>query len=211
MAKINDILATERDRKEKEKFATVHLYKTGSFYTAYDWSAWLIAVISYTDKVRMATRDRRPLVVTRIQLVSDKRTFCRVGFPFKSIEKFAPERSNFNGEDNSHVTFDVPLPQPADGTEVSFERLQEAVDKWTESLPIKPPKEESDDTPKPKATGKKPATNATSTSPAQPAQAAAPVGGGLIQQIINYPLSERTPMENIEFIQRLKQQIAQIL
>lgn len=209
MAKIVDILTLERDRKEKEKFATVHMYKTGSFYTAYDWSAWLIAVISYTDKVRMATRDRRPLAVTRIKLVTDETTFCKVGFPFKSIEKFVPERTNFNAEDNSHITFDVPLPQPQDGSEVTFERLQEAVDKWTATIPIKEPKDKGDDKPKPKADKK---TTTTNPTPAQPEAApATPAGDGLIQQILKYPLSERTPMDNYAFIQRLKQQITQIL
>ena len=39
MAKIVDILNTERDRQKAEQFNVVHMYKTGQFYTAYDWSA----------------------------------------------------------------------------------------------------------------------------------------------------------------------------
>ena len=209
MAKINDILQTERNRQTKESFAVVHLYKTGSFYTAYDWSAWIIAVLSYTDKVRMATKDRRPLAVTRIKLATDDTTFCKVGFPFKSIEKFVPERSNFNAEDDSHITFSIPIPQPTDGSEISFERMQEAVDKWTETFPIKPHKSEQNEDsqqPKPKTNG----NPSRKTAPA-PVQTDIPAGGGLIQQIMTYPLSERTPMENISFIQHLKQQIAHIL
>ena len=52
------------------------------------------------------------------------------------------------------------------------------------------------------------ATPATTTT-----NAPAPTnqGGGLIQQILAYPLSDSTPMENIAFIQRLKQQITAIL
>ena len=50
MAKIADILATEHDRSDMLQWNVVHMYKTGQFYTAYDYSAWLISVISYTDK-----------------------------------------------------------------------------------------------------------------------------------------------------------------
>lgn len=91
MAKIVEILETERKRPTAADFDVVHMYKTGQFYTAYDWSAWIISVISYTDAVRMQTKDRHPLAVTRIKIATSEQTFCKVGFPFKSIEKFCPK------------------------------------------------------------------------------------------------------------------------
>ena len=39
MAKIVDILETERKRPTAQDWDVVHMYKTGQFYTAYDWSA----------------------------------------------------------------------------------------------------------------------------------------------------------------------------
>ena len=87
MGKIIDILEAERKRPTAADFDVVHMYKTGQFYTAYDWSAWIISVISYTDAVRMQTKDRHPLAVTRIKIATSEQTFCKVGFPFKSIEK----------------------------------------------------------------------------------------------------------------------------
>ena len=44
MAKIVEILKTERKRPTAADFNIVHMYKTGQFYTAYDWSAWIIHV-----------------------------------------------------------------------------------------------------------------------------------------------------------------------
>lgn len=38
MGKIIDILETERKRPTAADFDVVHMYKTGQFYTAYDWS-----------------------------------------------------------------------------------------------------------------------------------------------------------------------------
>ena len=218
MGKIVEILEAERKRPTAADFDVVHMYKTGQFYTAYDWSAWIISVISYTDAVRMTTKDRHPLAVTRIKIATSEQTFCKVGFPFKSIEKFCPNRQGFDGIENDHITFRIPLPQPADGTEITFDRLSEAVDKWTETFEIKPPKRTQEEMKQIKAQRKaeKAAADAAATTPATTTTTHAPAaptnqGGGLIQQILAYPLSDSTPMENYAFIQRLKQQITSIL
>lgn len=216
MAKIVEILETERKRPTAQDWDVVHMYKTGQFYTAYDWSAWIISVISYTDAVRMQTKDRHPLAVTRIKIATSEQTFCKVGFPFKSIEKFCPNRQDFEGVENDHITFRIPFPQPTDGSEVTFDRIREAVDKWTETFEIKPPKRTQEEMKQIKAQRKAEQANAgTTTAPVTNAstQQPAPQGmqGGLIQQILSYPLSERTPMENYAFIQQLKQQITSIL
>ena len=215
MAKIVEILETERKRPTAADFDVVHMYKTGQFYTAYDWSAWIISVISYTDAVRMQTKDRHPLAVTRIKIATSEQTFCKVGFPFKSIEKFCPNRQGFDGIENNHITFRIPLPQPQDGTEITFDRLSEAVDKWTETFEIKPPKRTQEEMKQIKAQRKAETTSENAPAPAPtsaPAnQSEKRLNGGLIQQILAYPLTDRTPMENYAFIQRLKQQITAIL
>ena len=215
MGKIIDILETERKRPTAADFDVVHMYKTGQFYTAYDWSAWIISVISYTDAVRMQTKDRHPLAVTRIKIATSEQTFCKVGFPFKSIEKFCPNRQGFDGVENDHITFRIPLPQPQDGTEITFDRLSEAVDKWTETFDIKPPKRTQEEMKQIKAQRKAETTAENAPAPAPtsaPAnQSEKRLNGGLIQQILAYPLTDRTPMENYAFIQSLKQQITAIL
>ena len=215
MAKIIDILKTERDRQTTDAFNVVHMYKTGQFYTAYDWSAWIISVISYTDAVRNQTKDRHPLTVTRIKMATSDTTFCKVGFPFKSIEKFCPLRQDFEGVENDHITFRIPLPEPTDNSEITFERLRDAVDKWTESHEIKPPKRTKEEMEQIKAERK--AGNSENnistqaTTKDSSAKTANTQGGGLIQQILAYQLADSTPMDNIAFIQRLKQQITAIL
>lgn len=65
MAKLADILFIERERKEKERWNEIHLFTTGGFYSAYEWSAWLTSVISYNDEVRKQSKDRMPLAVSR--------------------------------------------------------------------------------------------------------------------------------------------------
>ena len=103
MANLADILQQERDRDTVDKWGIIHLYKTGSFYSAYEWSAWLIAVITFNDQVRMQTKDRKPIAVTHIPMANSDDTFCRVGFPLKSIEKYIPTRLNYEAEDDKHL------------------------------------------------------------------------------------------------------------
>ena len=214
MAKLVDILQVEKDRQEEATWAVVHLYKTGSFYSAYEWSAWLIAVITFNDEVRMATKDRKPIAVTRIPMANSEETFCRVGFPLKSIEKYIPTRLNYEAEDDKHLVITVALPKPKDGSEVTYERLEEAVAKWKEAQPMKQPKDKKDsdpqeDTDRQPKQGKPKRTLLSLIQEAQQQQA--PSQGGIIMQIMSYQLSQHTPAENYEFIQRLQQQIASIL
>ena len=214
MAKLADILQQERDRDTADKWGLIHLYKTGSFYSAYEWSAWLIAVITFNDEVRMQTKDRKPIAVTRIPMAKSDETFCRVGFPLKSIEKYIPTRLNYEAEDDKHIIITVALPKPQDGSEITYERLAEAVTKWKEAQPLKQPKNKKDsdpqeDTDRQPAQGKQKRTLMSLIQEAQQQQA--PSQGGLIMQIMSYQLSQHTPAENYEFIQRLQQQIASIL
>jgi len=214
MAKLVDILQQERERDTSDKWGVIHLYKTGSFYSAYEWSAWLIAVITFNDEVRMATKDRKPIAVTRIPMANSDETFCRVGFPLKSIEKYIPTRLNYEAEDDKHIVITVALPQPQDGTKVTYERLAEAVAKWKTEQPLKQPKEKKDsdpqeDTDRQPKQGKPKRTLMSLIQGAQQQQA--PSQGGIIMQIMSYQLAQHTPAENYDFIQRLQQQIASIL
>ena len=186
----------------------------GDFWRAYEWSAWIIAVITFNDEVRMQTKDRKPIAVTRIPMANSDETFCRVGFPLKSIEKYIPTRLNYEAEDDKHIVITVALPQPQDGSEVTYERLADAIKKWKEAQPLKQPKDKKDsdpqeDTDRQPAQGKPKRTLMSLIQEAQQQQA--PAQGGLIMQIMSYQLSQHTPAENYEFIQRLQQQIASIL
>lgn len=214
MAKLVDILQQERERDNADQWGVIHLYKTGSFYSAYEWSAWLIAVITFNDEVRMATKDRKPISVTRIPMANSDETFCRVGFPLKSIEKYIPTRLDFESEDDKHIVITVALPQPHDGSEITYERLAKAVSEWKEAQPLKQPKDKKDsdpqeDTDRQPAQGKPKRTLLSLIQEAQQQQS--PAQGGLIMQIMSYQLSQHTPAENYEFIQRLQQMIASIL
>ena len=111
----------------------------------------------------------------------------------KSVDKFIPTRTDFRAIDDGHLIITIPLPQPTDGTEITFERLEKAFNEWKEK---KPPEEE-----KPVPSG----------HPSNDDVARAQGKCGIISQILSYPLSDRTAMENFDFIRSLQQQIAAII
>jgi hypothetical protein len=107
----------------------------------------------------------------------------------------------------------VALPEPQDGTEVTYERLAEAVEEWKNAQPMKQPKDKKDSDPQ-EDTDRQPAQGKPKNNLQkllQGMQQPQPGQGGLIMQIMSYQLSQHTPADNYEFIQRLQQQIASIL
>jgi hypothetical protein len=197
MASLTEVFAIESDRATSDKWNKIHLFKMGDFWRAYEWSAWLIAVITFNDEVRMATKDRRPLQVTRMNRTDVEGTYCFVGFPVRSLEKYIPTRENFESIDDKHVVVTITLPQPADGSELNEELFATAINQWREGIELKKKKDKAD----------KAADDTTGAM----AGNQHPTGGGILSQIMAYPISERTAIENIQFIQSLKQQLATIL
>ena len=194
MAQLAEVFEIEIERNEPEQWSQIHLFKMGDFWRAYDWSAWLICTITYNDTVRMATKDRRPLHVTRMQRSDIDDTYCFVGFPVKSVEKYIPQRLEFESVTEKHIIITIALPQPTDGSLITKERLESAIREWKESIEITEKKPKKDKAIQPAAS-----------------QPTTPHTGGILSQIMAYPLSERTAIDNIQFIQSLKQQLVSIL
>lgn len=191
MASLTEVFAIESDRHESDRWNKIHLFKIGDFWRAYEWSAWLIAAVTYNDQARMETSDRKPLQVTRMNRTDTNGTYCFVGFPVRSVDKFIPTRDNFESVDDKHVVVTITLPQPAAGNDINEDLLTVAFNKWKESIKVKQQKDKK----------------------AQPAEEVQQEihSGGILSQIMAYPISERTAIENIQFIQSLKQQLATIL
>lgn len=211
MAKIADVLATERNRQQPTEWNKIHLFQMGDFYRAYEWSAWLIVAITYSDKVRHQQQgDRKPLKVSKKTLASGGDDFCFVGFPIKSLEKFVPDRTDFTSTEEKHIVVTIQLPQPTDGTEVTYDRLHEAFQKWRDGilLSAKPDDIDADGNKLPPA--KKPAKTAPTAAVTQQ-PAAQPPPGGILSQLLAYRLEMHTDNDNRQFIASLQHQIASIL
>lgn len=212
MAKIADVLQTERSRQESTEWNKIHLFQMGDFYRAYEWSAWLIVAITYNDEVRKQSRDRKPLKLSRKQLAKSDDTFCFVGFPIKSMEKFIPTRTNFESTETKHIIVTITLPQPTDGTVVDYERLNKAFTEWKMAIPVSNKEDNIDEDGNPRPPKQKPAKTSPATTAAATATTAPAIsGGGIISQIMGYQLQDHTDIDNRLFIASLQRQLAQIL
>ncbi|MCQ2288334.1 MAG: hypothetical protein MJZ74_04485 [Muribaculaceae bacterium] len=76
MAKLKEILEIETQRVDDQ--TTIHLFQEGSFYRAYEMSAWLF------------TKFVSDFKVTRRMLKDKESSFVFIGFPVTSLEQRLP-------------------------------------------------------------------------------------------------------------------------
>ena len=188
MSKISEILEMEKQRNEAASWNVIHLFKEGNFFRAYEWSAWLIVTVAYSDEVRKQSPDRKPLGVTRKQVKNSDDSFVFVGFPIKSLDKFIPYKNSFTPVNDDQI--DIAIELPATEQEVSYEALSQTMASWKMSVPLA--KE-----------NKKDMNGDSRTSPRGLT--------AIMASVLSYPLEQKTPMENINFISELKQQLAMLL
>lgn len=196
MAKLKEVFAIEDSREQRGEWNTIHLFKMGQFLEAYDWSAWLVSQVTFNDEVRMQTKDRLPIKVRRRKRTDIEGTYCTVGFPATSLDKYIPERTDFTMDGDAHCIATITLPQ------ATIDEMRKQYTDWVNAQPIEGPKEKK----KPHATD----AAAELEQAVRPAQQL-PARAGILSQIMAYPLSASTPADNAAFIALLKQQIADIL
>lgn len=73
MAAIKEILEFEASREGEEIQRSVHLFQEGSFYRAYEWSAWLMCRYIHEFKV------------THRRMKGVEQTVTLIGFPVTSL------------------------------------------------------------------------------------------------------------------------------
>ena len=190
MGKISEIISIETQREDLAAMQKIHLWKEGSFFRAYNWSAWLIVNYCYTEEIRNKQVDRKPLSVTKRRFKNGDSTYCQIGFPVSSLKKFMPSVSLFNPVDDNHTEATLDLQEAwADQT---IDTLKASYKAWEDSLEIEDKPQKTNDR----------ETDVSSSSPLRIMQ--------IVSQILSYPIERKSPIENTEFISRLKQQLAAV-
>lgn len=96
MAKLADILAVERQRTSDAEQRQIHLYADGSFYRAYEWSAWLCCI--YIKQFQ----------VTRRFIKSADTDMLFVDFPKTSLSRLLPEGCEAKEQGDGHLLIVLP-------------------------------------------------------------------------------------------------------
>lgn len=191
---IAEILEIERNREESSTWNVIHLFKEGSFYRAYEWSAWLITVVSFNDSVRNGTQDRKPLTVTRKKDKNSDGTFVFVGFPLNSLDKYIQNGTEFKPINDNQI--DIQIELSADIGEVSFDAISNKIDEWKDGVPIKEEKQKK---------GKSDDSTPFVMSSDRPMSIT-----GIMTQIIAYPLEQKSPMEVVAFVSDIRKRLAML-
>ena len=121
MSQLKEILATEQERTSLEQCAVIHLFREGTFYRAYEWSAWLC--LRYFTELKVTHR-----------LLKGGEDIVFVGFPLTSLDRYTPQGATVlpSGEKSIEMT----LPAQAFAPDTDAETLQSGFEDWKQSQPM---------------------------------------------------------------------------
>lgn len=190
--KLIPALEYEKLREDVQSWNKIFVHKEGKFYHAYEWSAWLLKTYVCTEEFQQQRGDSKMLAVNRYK--AKEKEYVMLGFPVESVGKYIPSYESLEDmEDNSGIVVSIDI----DFDDVPYEQLLTSFDEWKESCPMKENKVKS----------RKDITNGDG-------RAAALCKSGIfsiVAQVLSYPVETTTPSQNIEFISKLKQEIASLL
>ena len=92
MAAITEILEFELSRGEVETQRVIHLFQEGSFYRAYEWSAWLMCRCIHEFKV------------THRRMKGIEQSVILIGFPVTSLSKWVSPDIERHDVSDKHIT-----------------------------------------------------------------------------------------------------------
>lgn len=124
MAKLVEILQIEQSRADAEQRRVVHLFSDGTFYRAYEWSAWLCC--RYINTFQVTKRYNK----------SVESDMVFIGFPKTSLSKFTPNGAMPVDAADGHIVMSLPetlVPATAE--------MNKEFENWKTTIPVARAKE----------------------------------------------------------------------
>jgi hypothetical protein len=190
--KITPALAYEKLRQDAESQNKIILHKDGKFYHVYEWSAWLLKTLVCTEELQRERGDAKMLQVNRF--VTKSGEYVLAGFPLESVSKYIPEYDDLQEMEGGDLSITITLSN--DMQQLSNEQLLTMFEEWKQDQPIKE--------------GRKSTREIHAGSSQAPTLAKSGVFA-IISEVLSYPVEQKTPAENIEFISKMKQSIVALL
>ena len=190
--KLTTALQFEKQRQDADSTHQVILNKDGKWYHIYDYSAWLLKTVVCTEEMQQARGDAKMLTVTHCQ--SKTGDYVIAGFPLESTAKYIPNYISCREMEGGDMCIDIQLPDEL--ANLTPDEMMAKYEEWKQSVPVKE--------------NRKNMRQITSgdTNPAALARSGV---FGIISEVLSYPVEQKTPAENIEFISQLKQSIVGLL
>ncbi len=190
--KITPILENEKLRETTEDFAKVYLYKEGKFYRAFNESAFLIKRYICTEEMQKERGDKSILQTPRYQTKSGE--YVIAGFPIESFSKYIVAYKDVQSMDNDNLV--VTIDETLFGEDATPESLHADYEEWVAACPVKDRSK-----------------NRAEVAGGNGQQAALARSGlfSIVSEILAYGVDTSTPIQNIEFISRIKSKLVQLL
>lgn len=190
--KLTPALAYEKQRQDADSMNQIILNKDGKWYHIYDYSAWLLKTVVCTEEMQQARGDAKMLTVTHCQTKTGD--YVIAGFPLESVAKYIPSYTSCHELTDGDLCISIALPD--DMATMTPDELLAMFDEWKQNLPVKE--------------GRKSVRQVTSGD-TKPAALARSGVFSIVAEVLSYPVEQKTPTENIEFISHLKQSIVGLL
>ena len=182
MSSIKEIVEVESKELSGGHRDILHLHREGSFYRAYEWSAFL------------ACRYLHEFKVNKRIFMGVEQPVAFIGFPETSIGKWMPEGAEQTAVDEKH--FAVRLPELLFGGDTA-EVLDAAFTEWKDAVPLT----ES------QAKGEKKVKVQTGVDLVAGKEGGATLTS-VMQRILAYPIESKSPLESMAFLADVKRQLA---
>ena len=176
-----------RESKAKNE---IYIHKEGKFYHIYEWSAWLVKTIVCTEDFQRERGDAKILAANRYK--AKEKEYVMLGFPVESLSKYIPEYDDVKQLDGDDIVVTITL-----ADDVDYEEMLPVFEEWKAMCPMKENKRK----------GRNDIVHGDGTAPML-------ARSGLFQiasKILSYPLGSSTPTQNIEFLSKLRQEVAALL
>ena len=182
--------AKEADRKTTEDWQKVYLYREGTFFHAFNQSAWLLTTFIYSEDFRKSLGDERGLQVTHT-MSKQAGDYLVAGFPVRSLDKYITG-CDVSEEEEVFLCSINPMYMPVQQAEV----FQAQYELFKSAIPTKDQKPKKGSSVEVLALGQR--MNGK--------------GGvfDIIRQIMTYRLEESNPIEAMNFVSRLKTMVGEL-
>ena len=121
MSQLKEILQKEKERDSVEQCTLIHLFREGTFYRAYEWSAWLC--LHYFTELKVTHR-----------LLKGGEDIIFVGFPLTSLQRYTPEGASVVPLDDRGI--EMTLPADVFSPVAECETLQANFADWKQCQPL---------------------------------------------------------------------------
>lgn len=190
--RLTPALEYEKLRQDADSLNKIILNKDGKWYHVYEWSAWLLKTVVCTEEMQKERGDAKPLVVSHYNTKTGD--YVMAGFPLESVAKYIPQYEELREMEDGDICISITLPEEL--STLSPEETAEAYEEWKQAQPLKENRK---------------SVRQVVSGDTKPAALARSGIFGIISEVLSYPVEQKTPAENIEFISQMKQRIVSLL